>query len=181
MPSEPSTVVVPEVLWLNTVTPTTFNSAPSNEHRSMVAVRAQHYSTKKREAQGALLLELQRHGEHLPAAVSPAPFGVLGRVSTFENCDILQKVAMLIPWTASYRQWNCQTPANKVKSMSIAVTQGGHRRIVIEKDANESTDHNVPQTRANFSKFFLSKGKGPRWPCLSKEETVTRLSQLQFR
>ena len=94
MPSEPSTVVFPEVLWLNTVTPTTFNSAPSNEHRSMIAVRAQHYSTKKREAQGALLLELQRHGEHLLPVVSPAPFGVLGPVSTLKTVTF-------------YKNWSC--------------------------------------------------------------------------
>ena len=78
-----SSVTGPHVLWLNAKTPTNFNSAPDNGHKTIIAVRAQHYSTKKREEQGALLLELQKHGAYMPPVLS-APYGILGPVSTLE-------------------------------------------------------------------------------------------------
>jgi hypothetical protein len=83
MPPSATSVVVPQVLWLSSKTPTNFNSAPDRAQKTIIAVNSQRYYTKKREEQGALLLELQQQGSYVPPVLS-TPFGILP-VSTVDS------------------------------------------------------------------------------------------------
>ncbi|KIW64123.1 hypothetical protein PV04_09078 [Phialophora macrospora] len=74
MPPSETSVVVPQFLWLSSKTPVNFNSASDRVHKTIIAVHAQHYYTKKRAEQGAALLELQQQGSFVPLVPS-APFG----------------------------------------------------------------------------------------------------------
>ncbi|KIW98223.1 uncharacterized protein Z519_01807 [Cladophialophora bantiana CBS 173.52] len=65
MQSHKPSVVVPDVLWLNAKTPTNFKWTPDYEQKSIIAVRAQHYSAKRRVEHASSLFELQKYGPQL--------------------------------------------------------------------------------------------------------------------
>ncbi|OQU94604.1 hypothetical protein CLAIMM_00938 [Cladophialophora immunda] len=75
MRSNKASIVVPDVLWLNAKTPTNFKSTSDYEQKSIIAVRAQHYSTQKRVELASLLAEqpnLESKPPHGQTVSSPA-------------------------------------------------------------------------------------------------------------
>ncbi|EXJ74914.1 uncharacterized protein A1O5_01610 [Cladophialophora psammophila CBS 110553] len=153
MQSNKPSVIVPDVLWLNAKTPSNFKSTSDYEQKSIIAVRAQHYSAKKRVEQASSLFELQKYGPQLLPERSSD-----GRVSAIQPCMSTKlRLPMQNPFES---QGKVPSETSQIEDTDKHhVLEGKRRRLFHRKAIKRPLQ---PQQRARSTRAIgvLSVGKG---------------------